>query len=150
MSVPAVPYDEVLAAALTSGEEVARFLREELPYCWRDRYLLMSHRPTDIITFTYETFEYIFDTYQQQVLAIKRDLSDDLVNSDAVERLRIDFVTACLANGENNVCRADLKKSLILFEAAKFLRNKIFFTTSLGLTSDSSALATASRKGSAS
>ena len=66
MEAPRVPYDVILAEAQASGDNVATFLREELPYCWRDRYLLMSDRPTEIIVFTYETFDYIFDMYQQQ------------------------------------------------------------------------------------
>ena len=66
MQIPPVPYDLILIAAQESGEDVATFLREELPYCWKDRYLLMPARPTEIVVFTYETFDYIFDTYQQQ------------------------------------------------------------------------------------
>ena len=68
MQVPRVPYDLIFAEAQASGEDVATFLQEELPCCWRDRYCLMSERPTDIIVFTYETFDYIFDAYQQQEL----------------------------------------------------------------------------------
>ena len=67
MPVPPVPYADILAAAQASGEEVTTFLREELPYCWKDRYLLMTERPTEILVFSYETFDYIFDAYQQQV-----------------------------------------------------------------------------------
>jgi hypothetical protein len=66
MNSPAVPYDAILEAAYQSGEDVATFLREELPHCWKDRYLLMSSRPTDIIIFTYESFDYIFDAFEQQ------------------------------------------------------------------------------------
>lgn len=68
MPVPAVPYPEMLAAAKTSGEDIATFLREDLPYCWKDRYLLMSDRPSEVVVFTYETFDYLFDIYQQKEL----------------------------------------------------------------------------------
>ena len=66
MPLPVTPYQEILADALASGEDVSKYLREELPYCWRDDYLLMSTRPSEIIVFTYDSFEYIFDAYQQQ------------------------------------------------------------------------------------
>ena len=66
MSLPATPYQDILADALASGEDVSKYLREELPYIWRDDYLLMSARPSEIIVFAYETFEYSFDAYQQQ------------------------------------------------------------------------------------
>ena len=65
MPIRSVPYVKILAAAQTSGENVATFLREELPYCWKDRYLLMTERPSEILVFSYETFDYIFDAYQQ-------------------------------------------------------------------------------------
>jgi DNA/RNA non-specific endonuclease len=65
MPVPAVPYPEILAAAKESGEDIASFLREELPYCWKDYYLSMTDRPSEILVFAYETFDYIFDAYQQ-------------------------------------------------------------------------------------
>lgn len=60
-----VPYDKILAAAQESGEDIATFLREEIPYCWEARYLLMQDRPAEIIVFTYETFDYLFDAYRQ-------------------------------------------------------------------------------------
>jgi hypothetical protein len=61
----ATPYQEVVKEALASGVDVAKYLRQELPYCWRDDYLLMALRPTSIVVFSYETFDYIFDSYQQ-------------------------------------------------------------------------------------
>ena len=66
MNVSVIPYAEILAAAHAAGGDVSTYIREELAYCWRDSYLLMTDRPTDVIVFTYETFDYIFDTYQQQ------------------------------------------------------------------------------------
>lgn len=32
---------------------------------WRDAYLQMSSRPVEIIVFTYGTFDYVYDAYQQ-------------------------------------------------------------------------------------
>lgn len=61
-----IPYLEILQAAKSSGEDVSAYLRDELSYCWRDAYLLMTERPTDIVVFSYGTFEYIFDSYQPQ------------------------------------------------------------------------------------
>lgn len=46
--------------------EPSEYLRRELPYLWRDFYLDMSARPTDIVIFTYGSFDYIFDSYQEQ------------------------------------------------------------------------------------
>ena len=66
MPLSATLYQDILDDALTSGEDVSKYLRKELPYIWRDDYLLMSARPSEIIVFAYETFEYIFDAYQQQ------------------------------------------------------------------------------------
>lgn len=66
MQIPTVPYKKILAAAQASGEDVANFLREELSYFWRERYGLMVVRPSEIINFTYGSFDYIFDTYQQE------------------------------------------------------------------------------------
>ena len=66
MTSLAIPYMEVLKAARASGEDVSTYLREELSLCWRDSYLQMTERSTDIIVFAYDTFEYIFDSFQQQ------------------------------------------------------------------------------------
>ena len=65
MPLSATPYQEILADELASGENVSKYLSEELPFCWREDYLLMSTRPSEIIVFTYDSFEYIFDAYQQ-------------------------------------------------------------------------------------
>ena len=60
------------------------------------------------------------------MLAIKLDLSDDSVNSDAVECLGRDLVVARLLCGENSMFRADRSKALKFFEATKLLRNRFF------------------------
>jgi hypothetical protein len=59
-----IPYTEILQMAKDSGEPVASYLRRELPLHWRQAYLSMSDRPTDIVVFTQNTFSYIFDSYQ--------------------------------------------------------------------------------------
>jgi hypothetical protein len=61
-----IHYAEIVEAARSSGEGMATYFRKHLLYCCRDRYLLMTERPTDIIVFSYGTFEYVFDAYQQQ------------------------------------------------------------------------------------
>ena len=46
-----------------SGEAMIAFLSEELPYVWRDAYVEMTPRPTNIVRFRYGTFDYIYDDY---------------------------------------------------------------------------------------
>lgn len=46
-------------------EQLIAFLREELPYSWRDAYLEMALRPTDIVRVRYGSFEYIYDHYPE-------------------------------------------------------------------------------------
>ena len=46
-----------------SPEAVTRFLLEELPYLWRDAYLEITARPTNIVRFKHGAFEYIYDDY---------------------------------------------------------------------------------------
>jgi hypothetical protein len=43
------------------GQDVIAGLTEELPYAWRDAYLLMMPRATNIVRFRYGTFEYLYD-----------------------------------------------------------------------------------------
>jgi hypothetical protein len=66
MPVRPVPYAEIMQAARESGEPVDEFLRAELPLCWESRYSVMATRPSQIVTFRYGTFDYIFDAYQDQ------------------------------------------------------------------------------------
>jgi hypothetical protein len=54
-----VPDAEILDAAKASGEGVAEFLREELPHCWKNRYLQMTLRPSKILAFSYGAFDYV-------------------------------------------------------------------------------------------
>ena len=45
------------------GQDVIAGLTEELPYAWRDAYLVMMPRATNIVRFRCGTFEYIYDDY---------------------------------------------------------------------------------------
>lgn len=65
LAAPVVPYAEIMTAARESNEGVPAFLREELPHCWTDRYLAMTKRTSQITVFTYGSFNYICDIYQQ-------------------------------------------------------------------------------------
>ncbi len=59
-----IDYAEVVRQAGNLGyEEFISFLQERLPYVWRDAYLLLTPRPTEIVRFRHGTFEYIFDDY---------------------------------------------------------------------------------------
>ncbi|MBA2675437.1 hypothetical protein [Ramlibacter sp.] len=66
-AVRPVPYGDILAVARESPTgDVAAFLREELPYCWQDRYLALSAgRPTQPLSFRYGSFDYLCDVYQE-------------------------------------------------------------------------------------
>ena len=46
-----------------STDAMIAFLSEELPYLWRDAYVEMTPRPTNIVRFRHGTFEYIYDDY---------------------------------------------------------------------------------------
>ena len=46
-----------------STETLISFLSEELPYIWRDAYLLMTPRPIEIVRMQRGSFEYIYDDY---------------------------------------------------------------------------------------
>lgn len=58
-------YDEVIAQARASGEDLLDYLAAELSCRWTRDYLTMSKRTTDVIVFNYDSFEYVFDAYQQ-------------------------------------------------------------------------------------
>lgn len=45
------------------GQQVATVLAEDLPFAWRDAYLEMMPRATNIVRFRFGTFEYIYDDY---------------------------------------------------------------------------------------
>lgn len=59
----AVDYQEILQQALQHSGDLIDFLRQELPYVWRDAYVAMTTHPLNIVRWTYGSFEYIFDDY---------------------------------------------------------------------------------------
>lgn len=65
MNFPLSIYDHLLDSGQRSGMPIATYLRRELPNLWHEQYLAMPQRPTEVFVFTYETFDYVFDTYQQ-------------------------------------------------------------------------------------
>ena len=68
MQLPdAIPYKKLMVHAHVSGRPIDEFLREQLPLFWQDAYDAMLARPCDVMVFTYGTFDYWFDTYQQPV-----------------------------------------------------------------------------------
>ena len=70
----------------------------------------------------------------RQVLAIKLNLSDQLANSYAVDRLGIDvFSTRLASGGENNDFRAGLKESLIFPQQQCLFETGVFCNLSLGV-----------------
>jgi hypothetical protein len=59
-----VNYNGILATVIDSGpDEIIAFMVEELPYVWREAYLTMTPRQTDICRFGLGSFEYIYDDY---------------------------------------------------------------------------------------
>ena len=60
----AINYGTLLQEARDAqGLDVIAVLAEELPHAWRDAYLEMIPRATNILRFQYGTFEYIYDDY---------------------------------------------------------------------------------------
>lgn len=60
-------------------EGAVAFLMDELPYEWRDEYLAMTPRQTNICRFTHDGFEFIFDNYGAL------EASGDAPRSDTIE-----------------------------------------------------------------
>jgi len=56
---------EALLSALADGSNATQFLREELPFRWRDLYVSSVARPTNLVRFQFRTFEYICDLYSE-------------------------------------------------------------------------------------
>ncbi len=66
MQIPdVIPYQKLMAYGYASGRAIDEFLKEQLPLFWQDAYDAMPARPSDVVVFTYGTFEYCFDAYQQ-------------------------------------------------------------------------------------
>jgi hypothetical protein len=59
-----IDYESLLKEVRTDSYKAAvSFLMENLPFVWRDYYLEMMSRETNIVRFQYGTFEYIYDDY---------------------------------------------------------------------------------------
>lgn len=59
-----IDYESLLKEAGADSYETAiSFLKERLPFVWRDAYLEMMPRATNIVRFQYGAFEYIYDDY---------------------------------------------------------------------------------------
>lgn len=58
-----IDYQSIIEASAFTGAGVIEFLLEELPYLWRDAYVLMTPRETNIVRWQRGTFEYIYDDY---------------------------------------------------------------------------------------
>jgi hypothetical protein len=64
LSVWKIDYASLLNEVIgESGRTPAELLAERLPHIWRDRYVQMVPRETNIVRFTCGTFEYIYDDY---------------------------------------------------------------------------------------
>jgi len=76
-----IDYRAVMNAA--PGCDVAKraaFLADELPYLWRDAYVDLSGRPTNILRVTDEGFTYIFDWYS--ALVERGEVTADATSED--------------------------------------------------------------------
>jgi len=58
-----VDYSVILRKAPIGLSKLTPFLLMELPYIWREAYLDMTSRQTNIMRWQYESFEYLFDDY---------------------------------------------------------------------------------------
>lgn len=59
-----VNYSAIMATVAGRGpDEIISFLVGELPYVWRESYLAMTPRQTDICRFRLGSFEYVYDDY---------------------------------------------------------------------------------------
>jgi hypothetical protein len=58
-----VDYAAVLRTADIGSSGLATFLFEELPYVWRDAYVDMTPRQTNVVRWQYGSFEYLFDDH---------------------------------------------------------------------------------------
>jgi len=72
-----VDYAAVLREGPIGAAKLAAFLLEELPYIWRDAYIDMTSRQTNIVRFRYGSFEYLFDDHASLEVtgAVPADLS---------------------------------------------------------------------------
>jgi len=59
-----IDYESRLSA-LPDGANAVQFLRDELPFRWRDLYVSSVAHPTNLVHFRFRTFEYICDLYSE-------------------------------------------------------------------------------------
>jgi hypothetical protein len=71
-------------------EEVIAYMAEQLPFVWRDTYLAMMTRPTNIVRFQRDAFTYIYDDYASVE-------SSGAVPYDAVMEARLIAAYGCSA-----------------------------------------------------
>jgi len=65
-SQQALDYKALLREArVECGTSVVAYLRQHLPFKWRDLYVATLSRPTNIVRFQSRTFEYLFDIYSE-------------------------------------------------------------------------------------
>src|SRR5215467_4318348 len=61
-----VHYAELLDNARSeNAHNITAYLRNHLPFKWRDSYVAVVGRPTNIVRFPSRSFEYIFDIYSE-------------------------------------------------------------------------------------
>lgn len=63
MSEYLLPYTNALVAAKSSSAELREHLRDELTHLWFEAYRQMTRRPTNVVTFTHGSFDYLYDDY---------------------------------------------------------------------------------------
>jgi hypothetical protein len=78
-SAGVVDYQQLLHAAANQPADLTAFLRDHLPYAWRDAYIEMSPHPINIVRWHYGSFEYIFDDY------VSLELRGDVPHSPDIE-----------------------------------------------------------------
>jgi len=60
------------------------------------------------------------------MFAIKRDLSDDHVNSDVVDHLGHDLLVERLSDSDSSIFRGGLKKAMSFCEVRKISAKRVF------------------------
>jgi hypothetical protein len=58
-----VDYVAIMKGTDIGSTDLTTFLLEELPYVWRDAYMEMTARQTNIVRWRYGAFEYLFDDH---------------------------------------------------------------------------------------
>lgn len=94
----AVNYEAILAAAVRDTNRAPiGFLEQELPHVWRDAYLAMQPRPTNIVHFHVRTFEYFYDHTTNLRIGVG---ADSVFEIEA--RLVAVYGRSCMKTGERD------------------------------------------------